>query len=167
MIGTPPSQRLLWHDPVTHARDFSLRYFTPLDQYATIRMEELGVPKDRIGTSDHNHGIEWCFFNPHEDTRGGVGARGQVNVDSGVFNPDLLTRAYGEEAGRLWAISRLRDRIDAVIIHELTEGDHTTHEAALKAAPRTEMPITHRAREILRAMERGWQRPRPLSGPLS
>ncbi len=157
MIGAPPSQRPTWHDPAAHARDFAERYFVPLDQYTTIRMEELGVPRDRIGSSDHDHGIEWCSFNPHEDTGGGVGARGQVNVDSGVLIPDLLTKPYGEQAARLWAKSRLRDRIDAIIIHELSEGDHATHEAALKAAPQTEMPITQRAREILRAMERGWK----------
>jgi hypothetical protein len=157
MIGAPPSQRQMWHDPAAHAKDFAERYFVPLDQYTTIRMEALGVPRDRIGSSDHDHGIEWCSFNPHEDTGGGVGARGQVNVDSGVFNPDLLTKPYGKKAGRLWAKSRLRDRIDAIIIDELSEGDHATHEAALKAAPRTGMPITLGARAILRAMERGWK----------
>jgi len=40
LIGTPPSQRTLWHDPVAHARDFAERCFEPLDQYTTIRMEE-------------------------------------------------------------------------------------------------------------------------------
>jgi hypothetical protein len=80
MIGTPPSQRPMWHDPAAHARDFGERYFVPLDRHTTIRMEELGVPRDRVGPSDHDHGVEWCSFNPHEDTRG-VGARGQVNVD--------------------------------------------------------------------------------------
>ncbi len=62
MIGTPPSQRPMWHDPAAHARDFAERYFVPLDQYTTTRMAELGVPRDRIGSSDHDHGIEWCSF---------------------------------------------------------------------------------------------------------
>ncbi len=157
MIGTPPSERSLWHDPAAHARDFAERYFQPLDHYTAIRMEELGVPRDRIGSSDHDHGIEWCSFNPHEDTGGGVGTEGQVNVDSGVFNADLLTNPYGKKAGKLWAKSRLRDRIDAIIVHELTEADHDSHEAALRAAPQSEMPITRRAREILLAMEHGWK----------
>jgi DNA-damage-inducible protein J len=26
MIGTPPSQRTIWHDPATDARDFTYRY---------------------------------------------------------------------------------------------------------------------------------------------
>ena len=120
-------------------------------------MEDLGIPKDRIGSSDHDHGIGWCAFNPYEDTGGGVGTEGQINVDSGIFNLELLTQSYGKKAGKLWARSPLPDRIDAIIAHEISEADHATHEAALKAAPQTEMPITHRAREILRAMERGWK----------
>ena len=32
-----------------------------------------------------------------------------------------------------------------------------SHEAALKAAPKTDLPISDRAREICRAMERGWR----------
>jgi hypothetical protein len=161
MIGALPSTRPIWHNPAAHARDFAERYGKPLDEYVSVRMEELGVPEGRLGASDHNHGIEWCAFNPFEDTGGGVGAVGQVNVDSGVLNPDLMTKPYGSKAGRLWATSRLRDRIDAIIAHEISEGDHTTHEAALKAAPLTDMPISQRAREILRAMERGSRRHRP------
>ena len=60
MIGTPPSARPMWHDPAAHAIDFSKRYAEPLDQYVTVRMEDLGIPKDRIGSSDHDHGIDWC-----------------------------------------------------------------------------------------------------------
>ena len=157
MIGTPPSARPMWHDPAAHAIDFSKRYVEPLDQYVTVRMEDLGIPKDRIGSSDHDHGIDWCAFNPYEDTGGGVGTEGQINVDSGIFDLELLTQSYGKKAGKLWARSPLPDRIDAIIAHEISEADHATHEAALKAAPQTEMPITHRAREILRAMERGWK----------
>jgi hypothetical protein len=29
MIGTPPSQRPMWHDPAAHARDFAERYAEP------------------------------------------------------------------------------------------------------------------------------------------
>jgi len=31
MIGTPPSQRPMWHDPAAHARDFAERYADPLN----------------------------------------------------------------------------------------------------------------------------------------
>jgi hypothetical protein len=39
MIGTPPSQRGLWHDPVVHARDLAKRCFVPPDQYTTTSLE--------------------------------------------------------------------------------------------------------------------------------
>ncbi len=58
MIGTPPSAKPTWPDPVAHAIDFSKRYAEELDQYVTVRMEELGIPKDRIGSSDHDHDIQ-------------------------------------------------------------------------------------------------------------
>jgi hypothetical protein len=66
-----------------------------------------------------------------------------------------LTEPYGEEAGNVWTRSRLRDRIDAIIIHELAESQEGTHEAALAAAPNTERLITEGTRRILHAMEQG------------
>jgi hypothetical protein len=136
--------------------DFSRRWADRLDEYCAIRMEELGIPPQRIGASDPRHSIAWCAFNPHEDTGGSISMGGRINVDSGVFHPDLMTKPYGRKASKVWAKSRLRDRIDAVIVHELNEADHTSHEAALMAAPATTLPITDGARRILRAMERGW-----------
>ncbi len=56
------------------------------------------------------------------------------------------------QAGAVWAKSRLRDRIDAVIAHEDAEsltGDHNLAEAV---APGTTLPITDGARQILRAI---------------
>ncbi len=74
----------------------------------------------------------------------------RLTVDSGVFNLELM--ANGPEAGAVWAKSRLRDRIDAVIAHEDAErltGDHNFAEAM---APDTTLPITDGARQILRAI---------------
>jgi hypothetical protein len=68
-----------------------------------------------------------------------------------------MTKPYGKKAARAWQKSCLRDRIDAIIAHELSEADQVTHEAALKAAPDTGLPITDGARRILRAMEKGWK----------
>jgi hypothetical protein len=34
-------------DSADHAQDFARRYAQPLDQYCTLRMEELGVPDDK------------------------------------------------------------------------------------------------------------------------
>jgi hypothetical protein len=53
---------------------------------------------------------------------------------------------------------RLRDRLDAIIAHEHEEHRHgMSHEKALKAAPKTQLPISDRAREIAKAMEKGWR----------
>jgi hypothetical protein len=142
-------------DPAEHAADFAHRWADQLDRYAAERMEQLGIPSERIGSSDHRHSIAWCAFNPYERDGGGISTGGRINVDSGVLNPDLLTKPYGKKAAKAWEKSRLRDRIDAIITHELSEGDHSSHAEALKAAPSTELPITDGARRILRAMERG------------
>ena len=144
-------------DPADHAEDFAHCYAEPLDWLVGIRMEELGIPNERIGSSDHEHGLACRAFNPNERTGGGNGPGGQVNVDSGVFNPELLTMPYSRKTAKLWRKSRLRDRIDAIIAHEISEADHGSHEIALKMAPHTELPISERAREILVAMRIGWR----------
>jgi len=144
-------------DPADHAEDFAHRYAEPLDWQASIRMDELGIPRDRIGSSDRDHGIEWCAFNPYERDGGGNNPDGPVNVDSGVLNPELLTKAYSGKTAKLWRKARLRDRMDAIIAHEVSEADYRTHEAALETAPKTELRISERARRILLEMEKGWR----------
>jgi hypothetical protein len=161
MIGPPPSARKLPAvpaDPAEHAQQFALDWWDKLDHYSAARMEELGIPLERIGASDHKHGIGWCAFNPYEREGGSISPGGRINLDSGALNPDLLTKKYGEKAGKLWAKSRYRDRQDALIAHEDAECCTGDHEAALKAAPDTELPISHQARGILRAMKEGWKR---------
>jgi hypothetical protein len=70
----------------------------------------------------------------------------------------LLTNDYGSHATELFGKGRLRERQDAIIAHEYEEHRHgADHEAALKHAPETELPITERAREICKAMEKGWR----------
>jgi hypothetical protein len=73
-------------------------------------------------------------------------------VNSGALNPELLKGKKGE---RLWAKMRLKDRIDAIIAHEYEElragGGHVD---ALKAAARTELPISAEARRLNRARAR-------------
>src|SRR5271157_5497903 len=39
-------------DPVEHASQFALKWWDKLDEYAAVRMEELGIPLERIGLSD-------------------------------------------------------------------------------------------------------------------
>ena len=75
-----------------------------------------------------------------------------VVVDSGILNPDRLKGAKG---GKLWAKARLRDRIDAIISHEYEELIHGgDHEAAIREAPKTNLPISDMARRINRARAR-------------
>jgi len=56
---------------VPHAEDFAHRYADRLDWFAAIRMEELGIPKDRIGSNDHLHGLSGRAFNDYEREGGG------------------------------------------------------------------------------------------------
>ena len=59
-------------DPADHAEDFAHRYAEPLDSLAAIRMEELGIPSEGIGSSDHRHGLAGREFNPYERDGGGI-----------------------------------------------------------------------------------------------
>jgi hypothetical protein len=106
---------------------------------------------------DDDHGLIGVAFNPFERDGGGVSRVGQINLDSGSLNPEQITEVYGKQAGTIWAKSRLRDRWDALIAHEDAEfkagGDHN---AAVKTAPETELPISDQARKILVEMKRGW-----------
>ncbi len=157
MIGTPPSQRPMWQDSAAHARDFAERYAEPLEYAVTQRMTELRIPQDRIGYTDPDLGGRWCVFNPHQGKGGEVMGDG-IGIDSGVLNPDLLETDYTRKAARLFERSRLRDRLDAIIVHEFEEHRNGfDHRMALEAAPRTNLPIGDRAREILRAMKKGWK----------
>ena len=148
MIGTPPSKRSLWHDPAEHARDFAERYAEPMNYHVENRMMEFGIPTDRIGARKYGY--------PHRDfLAGGDDRRRQrtgrrLTVDSGVFNAELM--ANRPEAGEVWAKSRLRDRIDAIIAHEDAESLTGDHDLAEAMAPDTTLPITEGARQILRAI---------------
>ena len=107
------------------------------------------MPEDLFGADDLRPHMKWCAFDP-EGREGGRISMG-VTVNSGALNPDLLK---GQKGGRIWPKARLRDRIDAIIAHEVEEYRHGSHMGALKAAAKTEMPITDGARRILRAMGR-------------
>ena len=112
-------------------------------------MDELGIPHDKNGEPDPNRPGIWRAFVAEERT-GGYTSRG-ITINSGVLNPDLLK---GKKGGRLWAKASLHDRIDSVIAHEWEEDKTQDHDAALKAAARTELPVTDGARRILTAMAR-------------
>ena len=86
-----------------------------LEYHFEGRMHALGVPEHQVGMSDHKNHVEWRTFFPDEMTGGGNGPGSRINVDSGVMNLDLLVKDYNEHASKLWAASRLKDRIDAII----------------------------------------------------
>jgi hypothetical protein len=158
MIGTPPSKRPMGHDPAAHAKDFALRYAEPLDYAVSQRMMELGIPDDRIGTRNVGHGPPRLAFQPHGEVGGHIYASGEILVDSGLLNDDLLKKDYGKKAARLFERSRLRDRLDSILAHEFEEHRHgMDHGAAVRFAPETELPISDRARRILEEMRKGWR----------
>lgn len=152
MPDRPPS------DLSDHAEDFARRYAEDLDVVVGQVMIDLGLASDRMGARDPDRNCEHhCFF-PSERTGGGVGPSGQVTLDSGLMNPQLLSPNYDEATQRLWMCTRIQSRTEAIITHELAEyecgGDH---ELALIAGAETKRPISQAARELLRAMQKGWR----------
>jgi hypothetical protein len=78
-----------------HARAFARRYAAPLEAYCSVRMDELGIPRDLIRADDLRPHMKWTSFDP-AGREGGTITKGIV-VNSGVLNPDLLK---GEKGGR-------------------------------------------------------------------
>lgn len=145
-------------DPADHAEDFSRRYAEDLEIATGAEMIRLGLSNDEMGLRDPSRGLEYHTFFPNERTCGGVSPNGQINLDSGVMNPAVMEQDYGGACGQLWRKTRLRDRMQAIIAHEKAEHHHDgDHELALIAGPETTLPISHAARELLRAMEAGWK----------
>ena len=143
MTEKPPT------DPANHAEEFAHRWSDKLDEYCTIRMNELGIPNDKNGEQDPSRPKTWRAFVPEERT-GGYTSTG-ITVNSGCLNPELLK---GKKGGRIWPRARLRDRIDSIIAHEWAEDQTLDHGEALKAAAKTELPVSDEAKRILRAMAR-------------
>jgi hypothetical protein len=161
MIGPSPSERGLPAvpaDSAEHAVDFSRRYAEDLEVVVGQVMMDLDLTRHEMGYRDPLRGLKHHTFYPSERTGGSISPTGQITVDSGVMNLEGMDKPYGEECGKVWRQSRLPDRIQAIIAHEKAEYEnHSDHELALIAAPETKLPISHGAREILRAMESGWK----------
>jgi hypothetical protein len=81
-------------------------------------------------------------------------------VDSGALNPQLNAEAISPEASALWAKSRLRNRIDAVIAHEYEESGGISHDQVVERVAETTLPIGENARRILRSIAEGEKRQR-------
>jgi hypothetical protein len=151
MTGTPPT------DPADHAEDFSRRYAEDLDIVAGQAMMDLGIPDNKMGARDPDRNREPHSFFPSDRTGGSVSPAGQITLDSGLMNPDLLAVGYDEATQEMWRRTRIGDRAQAIIAHELAEHEYADHELALIAGPETKLPISHAARELLKQMERGWK----------
>jgi hypothetical protein len=150
MPDKPPS------DPAEHAQDFSRRYAQDLDIVAGQAMMDLGIPNDQMGDRDPERGSEPHSFFPGDREGGTVSIGGQITLDSGIMNPDLLAD-YDQDTRALWRRTRIVDRAQAIIAHELAEHEYKDHELALIAGAETALPISHAARELLKQMERGWR----------
>jgi hypothetical protein len=153
MIGLPPSARGLSGRPADiaeHASQVAHEWEDMAERYIHERMRQFGISENMNGQPDYEGGGRWHTFSAH-GLQGGENTTGVVS-DSGVLNPDLLK---GQKGGRLWAKSRLRDRIDSAVSHEYEElRQGGSHAAALKAAAKTELPISDMARRINRARAR-------------
>lgn len=151
MIGLPPSARGgRPTDIAAHASQVAQEWEDVGENYVRSRIRELGIPEDMNGEPDYGGDGKWRSFNP-SGTTGGNNTTG-VSVDSGVLNPELLKSRKG---GRIWPKMRLKDRIDAIIAHEYEElragGKHVE---AVKAAAKTELPVSDEARRLNRARAR-------------
>ena len=163
MIGLPPSARGLTGrptEPALHASAVAREWEDVAESYVRKRMRELGIAERRIGAPDYDRGGERRAFLP-DDAKGGTNDfAGRIYVDSGVLNPQLNSEALCPEASTLWARSRLRDRIDAVIAHEYEESGGISHDQVVERVAETALPIGESARRILRSIAEGEKRQR-------
>jgi hypothetical protein len=160
MIGPPPSARglpAIPADPEEHAVRSAREWQDVAETYIQRRMRELGIPKERRGSNDPKHGLAETAFNPYERIGGSVGTIGEINLNCGVLNPDMM-RQYGSEAGDAWEHASVRIRCDTAIAHEYEEGNGITHDEAIARAHDTELPISNRARELARRIRDGLTR---------
>ena len=143
-------------DAADHAEQFALTWYDRLESFTQKRLRELGIPDHQIGAFDHDFDLRLAAFHPKERTGGGSLPGARINLNSGVFNPELLVPHPSPTVSSIWRKARLRDRCDAVIAHEYHEGQGVSHSEAERRAAQTELPVTDGARRILRAMaERG------------
>jgi hypothetical protein len=135
-----------------HAEQFAFAWYDLLESITRKRLRDLGIPDHQIGALDHDFGLRLAAFHPKERTGGGISPGARINLNSGVFNPELLVPHPSPSVASIWAKARLRDRCDAVIAHEYHEGQGVSHAEAERRAAETALPITDGARRILRAM---------------
>jgi hypothetical protein len=116
-------------------------------------MREVGVPEDRIGMIDPDFNFRLAVFHPMQTDGGGVHPpTGRIDLDAGLFLPDLLAESMPAEVSSFHAKCPASVRLDAIIAHEYEEGMRGSHEAAEEYAPHTALMIKEQSRRLLRAM---------------
>ena len=128
------------------------------ESYIQERMRQLGIPDHQIGAPDYQRGSVRRVFLADEAIGGSYGTGRRLFVDSGVLNPKLNAEVIGSEASKVWAKARLRDRIEAVIVHEHLEAQGIPHDEVVERAADTNLPISENARRILRGIAEGVRR---------
>jgi hypothetical protein len=136
-------------DPAEHAEDFAIRHDKPLEVHSRRRMRELGIPDSRIGAYDCAFDFRHAACFPEERTGGENSPGARINLIRGVLNSEPLATTFGPVVSQVWEKCRLRDRIDAVIVHEDIEGlevaqghgFEAAHATAIARAPETSRPI--------------------------
>jgi hypothetical protein len=128
---------------------YSIRHAEALDEWAALFVKKLGIDDNRVGASDRKHGVQWRAFFPHEQDGGGNSPGQRLNLDSGIFNDDLM-QPLGTRTHRAWRRSSVETRAMAVLAHEDLESQGHTHQEAVEMAPDTSLPITRAAKELLR-----------------
>ncbi len=161
MVGLPPSARGLTGrqaDPALHAKEVAREWEDVAESYIQERMRQLGIPDHQIGAPDYQRGSVRRVFLPDEAIGGSYGTGRRLFVDSGVLNPKLNAEVIGSEASKVWAKARLRDRIEAVIVHEHLEAQGIPHDEVVERAADNNLPISENARRILRSIAEGVRR---------
>jgi hypothetical protein len=163
MNGLPPSARGSTGrpaDPAEHARVVAREWEDVAEGYVQKRLRQLGIPERCIGAPHYERGGQRRAFLPSESKGGTNDFAVRLYVDSGVRNPALNAEKNGPDATRLWARSRLRDRIDAVIAHEFEEGRGLSHNHVVERVADTRLLISENARRILKSVAEGVKRQR-------
>jgi hypothetical protein len=163
MIGLSPSARGLTGRPTDiaeHAIAVAREWEDVAEAYVQKRMRELGIPEAEIGAPDYDRSGERHAFLPDEMEGGTNDDHRRLFVDSGALNAELNAQVNGPEATGIWAKSRLRDRIDSVIAHEHLEAQGVSHDEVVERVADTPLPISEKARRILRATAEGVKRKR-------
>jgi hypothetical protein len=149
--------------------EFATRTEGELNTVIAARMRQLGIPEDMIGLRGLPGIEEGRAFVRFPDTQIGGNLNPAVNpawrrgiaLDHGVLDTAHPTMCNVPAWRQSTTV--LRDRVDATIIHEYFEATLTPppeltgvgridwlHKEAIRLAPDTTLPITERAREILR-----------------